>query len=124
MSQRKIEKGVFEMTDGIGKIGGSNNGLGASYFNIRQDVSKEQEPLQPQVQPEVRDVNPDEVFRFIENAGNIFVPQQKTELPTVELSQETIKRIQGYMANFETTLEVAKNELGSEELALLVMDIM
>ena len=123
MSQRKIEKGVFEMTNGIGKIGGGGyEGLNP-YFKRDKNVEGEQVAAQPNIVPETKDVNPDEVLNFIAGTGNIFVQNQKPEFTPVKLPDGAEERIAGYMASFEATYKVAAEEFG-EEIALQVMDLM
>lgn len=112
------------MTDGIGKIGGSNYGLGASFFSGRPEVNEEQQASQPIVQPETKDVNPDEIFEFIKGTGNLFVPQQKTEFTPIELSQPVLDRIANAINGFEAAFTVAMEEFGDESVALQVLDLM
>ncbi len=124
MSQRKNEKGVFEMTDGIGRIGSSNYGLGGSFYRANKDV-KEEPQVQPQsVKPEVNEMDPDKVMDLLNQAASsVYMPVTKAEPVSVKLPKSVDDRIAGFMRDFENTYAIAKEEVG-EVLALDVLDLM
>lgn len=119
MSQKeKNEKGVFEMTDGIGRIFGSNYGLGGFGLQ-RKETSVEPQAQAPVVQDKGQEVDPNKVMEFL-SANNIFV-QAKSEAVT-EVSPEVRSRIEGFMENFTVYYSVVEREFG-KEMAPVVMDL-
>ena len=111
------------MTDGIGRIGSSNYGLGGAFYRANRDV-KEEPKAQPQAaQPEVNELDPDKVMDLLSQASSIYMPAAKTESVTVQLPKVAQDRIAGFISNFENVYAVAKEEVG-KELALDVLDLM
>lgn len=120
MAQKeKIEKGVLKMTDGIGRIfGGNSYGVGGYVPQRKGEVPEE--PQAPVVQPETKNVNPDDVMKLL--SANNPLPV-KSEFKMVELDAATKDRIADEMAKFVSFVETAKAELGSEKLALDLADM-
>ena len=121
MTQKEKKKGVFDMTDGIGRIGGSNYGY-AGYGLPRHG---EETPKNPTAEPTVNNyedtqVDPSKVMDFLA-ANNFFVAPVETAV-TGEVDAATQDRIAGYMENFEMIYGVIVQEFG-EELAPAVMDV-
>ena len=109
------------MTDGIGRIGGSNYGY-TGYGLPRQG---EEAPKNPVAEPAVNNyedtqVDPSKVMDFLA-ANNIFVAPVETR-PAGQVDEATQERIEGYMENFELIYGIIVNEFG-EELAPDVMNI-
>ncbi len=109
------------MTDGIGRIGGSNYGY-AGYGLPRQG---EEAPKNPDAEPAVNNyeetqIDPAKVMDFLA-ANNYFVAPVETKA-VPEVDNETQARVEGYMENFEIIYRVIVQEFG-EELAPAVMDV-
>ena len=120
---KENEKGVFNMTDGIGRIGSSNYGLGGSFYRANKEV-KEEPKAQPQtVKPETNDIDPDKVLDLLNQASSIYMPVAKTDKVTVNLPKAVQDRIAGFISNFENVYAVAKEEVGAE-LAPVILDLM
>ena len=119
MTQRKIKKEYWKMTDGIGRIfGGNSYGVGG-YVPQRQEAQKE-EAQQPVVQPETKDVDPNKVMEFMNKYVYMVPETQSSEIP--ELDAETQQRIAGFMEQFEFFYGIVVQEFG-EEAAPMVMDL-
>ena len=108
------------MTDGIGRIGGSNYGY-AGYGLPRQSEETPKEVVAEHVvnNYEETQVDPSKVMDFLA-ANNYFVAPVETK-PVGEVDAATQERIEGYMENFEMIYGVIAKEFG-EELAPTVMD--
>ena len=119
MSQRKNEKGVFEMTDGIGKIGGSRYGLGPFIPQKREEVAPESQKAAEQ--PKLNPVDVDKVLEYMA-AGASFVP--KPEVVSGEVDKETAERVVASMGKFEEYMSIIEKEFGrlAPEVMDLVMD--
>ena len=116
------------MTDGIHNIGsGSSYGIGGYFPNNKRDDVKESENKEQttNANTERKDVNPDDVMKFLAN-NNYFMPvkvenaQQTVEVNGVDA--ETAERIAGYMERFEEIYAIVEQEFGTE-LAPAVMDL-
>ena len=108
------------MTDGIGRIGGSNYGwVGFGPQRQGEDVAEN-----PTTQPAVNNyeetqVDPDKIMEFMA-ANNFFVAPVETK-GAGEVDDATRTRVEGYMENFELIYGVIVEEFG-EKLAPAVMD--
>ena len=121
MTQKEKKKGVFGMTDGIGRIGGSNYGY-AGYGLPRQG---EDAPKNPTAEPTINNyedtqVDPAKVMDFLA-ANNFFVAPTGNKV-VGDVDAATQERIEGYMENFELIYGIIVDEFG-EELAPDVMNI-
>lgn len=108
------------MTDGIGRIGGNSYNYGSYYARQNAEESQNEAAEQPVVQPETKDVNPDEVMAFLNKYVYMVPETQTTEIP--ELDAETQQRIAGFMEQFEQFYAIIVQEFG-EENAPMVMDL-
>ncbi len=109
------------MTDGIGRIfGGNSFGVGG-YVPQRKGEEAAQEAKEPVVQPERKEVNPDEIMNIMANQA---LAPVKPEEKGFKLSPEVEERIAGFTRNFEEAFEIAKNEVGDSDLALFILDNM
>ncbi len=116
------------MADGIHGIGyGNTSGVGGGYIPHRKgndvDSNNAQEQTAYNANQEHRDVNPDDVMKFMAN-NNFFMPVNVEAKPAVEVGgvdAETEDRIAGYMERFEEIYAIVENEFGAE-LAPSVMD--
>ena len=118
----KMKKGVFEMANGIGKIGGGGyEGLNP-YFRREGKGVEEQQVAAEQKAPETKEVNPEEVLAFMA-AGNTLAKPVEKELPEFKVSPEVFARVTESMARFEASFQVAKDEFG-EDVALQIMNLM
>ena len=109
------------MTDGIGRIGGSNYGY-TGYGLPRQG---EEEPKNPVAEPAVNNyedtqVDPSKVMDFLA-ANNYIVAPVETK-GAGEVDEATRARVEGSMEIFEMIYGVIVEEFG-EELAPDVMEI-
>ena len=92
------------MADGIHGIGyGNTSGVGGGYIPHRKgndvDSNNAQEQTAYNANQEHRDVNPDDVMKFMAN-NNFFMPVNVEAKPAVEVGgvdAETEDRIAGYM---------------------------
>lgn len=120
MSQRKMKKGVQDMTDGIGKIGSGNYGwVGFGPQRQGEDVAEN-----PTAQPPVNNydetqVDPSKVMDFLA-AHNFFVAPVETNAAG-KVDEATRARVEGYMEQFEMIYGIVAEEFG-ERLAPDVMD--
>ena len=116
------------MTDGIHSIGsGASYGVGSGYVPNRRDDANEtgQNEIKTNADTERKDVNPDDVMKFLAN-NNYFMPVKvENAQPTVEIGgvdAETEERIAGYMERFEEIYAIVEQEFGTE-LAPAIMDL-
>jgi len=116
------------MTDGIHNIGsGSSYGIGGYFPNNKRDDVKESENKEQttNANTERKDVNPDDVMKFLAN-NNYFMPVKvENAQPAAEVNgvdAETAERIAGYMERFEEIYAIIEQEFGTE-LAPTVMDL-
>ena len=109
------------MTDGIGRIGGSNYGYVGFGPQKKEEETSQTGSANAQVNNyEETQVDPSRVLDFL-SANNFFVAQvEKKDSATVDDATRT--RIEGYMENFELIYGVIVEEFG-EELAPDVMDV-
>ena len=104
--------------------GGGSNGvswnLGSSNGNVDENKAEDQS-LNANV--ERKDVNPEDVMRFLANQ-NYFVPvKADAKVPGVEgVDAETQERIAGYMERFEELFAIIEDEFGAE-MAPQVFDV-
>ncbi len=119
MTQRKNEKGVQEMTDGIGKIGASNYGFMGGYVPQRKGEEASQDPITYNNAADTQ-VDPSKVMDFMA-ANNYFVAPTESSRNSHRVDEATQARIEGYMANFEVIYDVIAREFGPES-APAVMD--
>ena len=97
------------MTDGIGRIFGSNYGIN-SYVNNKKGEEPKNETTEAPVVREEKQVDEEKVFEFL-NKYNIFTPEVKTsEIKGVD--KETEERINGYMDEFENIYGAIEQEFG------------
>ena len=108
------------MTDGIGRIGGSNYGYVGFGPQKKGNETAEYTAAQPQVTNNETQVDPAKVMDFMA-ANNFFVAPTETK-GVGDVDVVTQERIQGYMENFEFIYGLIAEEFG-EELATAVMDI-
>lgn len=109
------------MTDGIGRIfGGNSYGVGG-YVPQRKEQAAEETPMQPTVNHEETQVDPNKVMEFMASNNFFVAPAETTSVPA-ELDAETQDRISGYMERFEMIYGIVQEEFG-EELAPAVMDL-
>ena len=110
------------MTDGIGRIGGSNYGwVGFGPQRQEEDVNQNA-TAQPQVNNyEETQVDPTKVMDFLA-ANNFFMAPVEAKPATGDVDEATRTRVEGYMENFEFIYGIIVEEFG-EELAPAVMDI-
>ena len=73
------------MTDGIGRIGSSNYGLGGSFYRANREVKEEPTPQPQTVKPETNEIDPDKVLDLLNQASSIYMPVVKTENVSVNL---------------------------------------
>ena len=117
------------MADGIHGIGyGNTSGVGGGYVPQRKgsdvDANNAQNQTAYNANQEHKDVNPDEVMKFMAN-NNFFMPVNVEAKPTAEVGDvdaEAEERIAGYMAQFEDIYSIVEQEFGPE-LAPAVMDL-
>ena len=117
------------MADGIHGIGyGNTSGIGGGYLPPRKgddvDAQNAQDQNTYNANQERKDVNPDEVMKFLSN-NNYFMPVKTETRPAKEINvvdAETEERIAGYMERFEEIYAVVEDEFGAE-LAPAVMDL-
>ncbi len=121
MSQKENEKGVFEMTDGIGRIfGGNSYGVGG-YVPQRKEKEEVSQEAQPTLQRETVDVAPEDVLRFLGAKAEV-VPQKQVGK---ELAPEVVSRVAASMEKFNTYMTLIEQEFGKElapEIFNLAMD--
>ena len=109
------------MTDGIGRIGGSNYGyVGFGPHKKEEEAPQNNTAQAPVVNHEETQVDPSKVMDFMAN-NNFFVAPVETK-PVGEVDDATRERIDGYMANFEAIYDIIVKEFG-EDLAPDVMNI-
>ena len=111
------------MTDGIGRIGSSNYGLGGSFYRANKDVKGEPKAEPQVVKPETNEIDPDKVMDLLSQASSIYMPVAKSESVTVSLPKAVQDRIAGFVDDFENVYAIAKEEVG-EELVPTVLDLM
>ena len=120
LQRKNIEKGVLEMTDGIGRIfGGNSYGVGGYAPQRREEAPQNAPAQQPAVQHHETQVDPSKVMEFMAN-NNIFITPQATS-EVGELDSDTKDRVAGYMERFEMIYGIVQEEFG-EENAPTVMD--
>ena len=111
------------MTDGIGRIGGSNYGY-VGFGPQKKNENGIEQNATPQTSHNKENLlNPEDVMNFLNANNNIFAPKEVTM--TTNLDEATINRIEDYMANFEGIYAVIANEFGEEvapKLLNLAMD--
>ena len=108
------------MTDGIGRIGGSNYGwVGFGPQKQGDDVSNEPNNAAPAPNYDETQVDPNKIMEFMANNNFFIAPAEAT--PVGDVDAATQERIAGYMENFEVIYGVIAEEFG-EELAPMVMD--
>ena len=116
------------MADGIHGIGyGNTSGVGGGYIPQRKgndvDANNAQNQAAYNANQEHKDVNPDDVMKFMAN-NNFFMPvnvetKSAAEFGGVDAGAE--ERIAGYMERFEEIFSIVEQEFGAER-APLVMD--
>ena len=108
------------MTDGIGRIGGSNYGYVGFGPQKKEEETSQTGSANAQVNNyEETQVDPNKIMDFLAN-NNLFVaPAETTKAGSVDAA--TQERISSYMENFEMIYGVIVEEFG-EELAPDVMD--
>ena len=125
------------MADGIHGIGyGNTSGVGGGYIPRRKgndvDANNAQDQTAYNANQEHKDVNPDEVMKFMANQ-NFFIDVQLAQLDKADgkvdgkfnvdsIDDEAQDRIAGYMERFEEIYAIVENEFGAE-LAPSVMDL-
>lgn len=117
------------MADGIHGIGyGNTSGVGGGYLPPKKDdVNKEaaQEQTAANANQERKDVNPDDVMRFLANQ-NYFIPAKVEAKPAAAgvdgVDAETQDRVAGYMERFEEIYAIIEEEFGPE-FAPQAMDV-
>ena len=114
---KENEKGVFEMTNGIGRIFGGNN-YGVGGYVPQRNEQTEEKPAQAPVAPKEQPVDPDRIMDLL--SANALTPV-KAEPKPVELSPEVAARAAASMADFERFYSIAAEEVG-EDLASIVTD--
>lgn len=120
MSQRKNEKGVSEMTDGIGRIfGGNSYGVGG-YVPQRQGKDELQSEAQSAEQPKLNPVDVDKVLDYMAAGANFVKP--KSEAVSGEVDSEVAERVTASMDKFTEYMAIIEKEFG-KELAPDVMDL-
>ena len=117
-----------KMTNNIGSISGGGSSWGVDWSNNSSNSnSVEENNAQEQgtnAQPERKDVNPDDVMRFLASQ-NYFMPVQAESASAANVDgvdAETEQRIASYMERFEEIYAVVEEEFGAE-LAPAVMDL-
>ena len=116
------------MADGIHGIGyGNTSGIGGSYVPQRKgndvDAQNAQDQTAYNANQEHKDINPDEVMKFMAN-NNFFMPVNVETKPASEVGGVDAgaeERIAGYMERFEEIFSIIEQEFGTER-APLVMD--
>ena len=122
MTQRKMKKGVIDMTDGIGRIfGGNNYGVGGYAPQRKDEAAQEATTQQPAVNYEETQVDPSKIMDFMA-ANNFFVAPAETKAVKADLDAATQDRVAGFMEKFELIYGVIVEEFG-EENAPMVMDL-
>lgn len=106
------------MTDGIGRIFGSNYGVGG-YAPQRKNETEEKTQAQAPAAQNNEQVDPSKVMDFL-SANNIFVPVKSEK--SVEVTPELRSRIDGFMENFDTYYSIVEREFG-KDMAPTVMDL-
>ena len=116
------------MTDGIGRIGYGNYGIGGYVPQRRNgDIQKEGQPQEQVLTNNHAEtqVDPSKVMDFLAS-NNFFVAPQAAETTNVDganaVDAATQDRVAGYMEQFEMIYGIVQEEFG-EELAPAVMDI-
>ena len=118
------------MADGIHGIGyGNTSGVGGGYIPQRKgndiDANNAQDQSAYNANQDHKDVNPDDVMKFLAN-NNFFMAVNKADVaPAAEVGEvdaETEERIAGYMERFEEIYSLIENEFGPE-LSPAVMDL-
>ena len=116
------------MTDGVFGIGhGNTSGVGGGYLPPKKDdvdSKAENQQSQANANQERKDVNPDDVMRFLAN-NNYFIPANVEAKPVTNIEgvdAETQERIASYMERFEEIYSIVEQEFGAE-LAPAVMDL-
>lgn len=117
---KENEKGVFEMTDGIGRIFGGNS-YGVGGYVPQRNEQPEEKPAQAPVVPKEQPVDPKEVMDFLA-ANTVLMPKKSETTKPVELSPEVLKRLDVAMENFGMYYEIVEKEFGPE-VAPKVMDL-
>lgn len=116
-TKRKIEKGVFEMTDSIGRIfGGNGYGVGGYVPQRKHNVEKEAQPAVPQ--QERKEVNPDDVLAFLASS----TPVSKAPAAK-EVQPEVADRVRDAISKFETIAKVVEEEFGQDNVST-IMELM
>jgi len=110
------------MTDGIGKIGGSNGGYNIPYFNLRKGEEEAAQVDKQPTQVERKEVSAERMMELLSAANSQFV-QAKKEVKLVDLDAKTIDRIALSMDKFVKFVDAAEKELGSRDLAVELADI-
>ena len=109
------------MTDGIGRIGGSNYGwVGFGPQRQNEEATQNATEQHNVNNYEETQVDPTKVMDFLA-ANNFFVAPVETKA-VAEVDEATQARIESYMENFELIYGVIVKEFG-EELAPDVMNI-
>ena len=106
------------MTNSIGSIsGGGSNGVfwnnNSSNKNVEDNKAQEQGA---NAAPERKDVNPDDVMRFLANQNYINPVTVETPKTTGAegVDAETQERVAGYMERFEELYAIIEDEFGPE----------
>ena len=107
------------MTDGIGRIFGSNYGIGG-YVSQQKNEKPEEEVQQP-VQPQYEEVDAAKVYEFM-NKNNLYVAPNTTT--PAALAPDVEERTVNAIARFEEIYPIVKNEFGplADVVMNLVMD--
>ena len=116
------------MSMNVNNVNGGGSGYGVNWNNNRNngdvDTNNAKEQTAANVNQERKDVNPDDVMKFLAN-NNYFMPVQVEAKPVSEVGgvdAETEERIAGYMERFEEIYAIVEQEFGAE-LAPSVMDL-
>ena len=120
------------MTDGVYGIGyGNTSGVGGGYMPPKKSDVDKKEDEQPSTtqNAERKDVNPDDVMRFLAN-NNYFINLTNTNGTAgasgvdgaEDIDAETEARFAEYMERFEEIYALIEEEFGSD-LAPAVMDL-
>ncbi|MCQ2739673.1 MAG: hypothetical protein MJ237_05535 [bacterium] len=113
------------MTNNIGRIfgGGSNYNIGG-FGRSNKGEEAEQPAVQENVKPNNEDmlVSADKVLEYL--SSNMVDVKKPVGTGEYNVAPDVAARIAGYMDHFKVAYDVAKNELGSEEAALIVLDLM
>ena len=115
------------MTDGVFGIGyGQTSGVGGGYLPPKKDDvdGKAEDQQQANANQERKDVNPDDVMRFLAN-NNYFIPAKVETKPAAEVGgvdAEVQDRVAASMEEFEKIFALIEAEFGPN-LAPQVFDV-